>query len=66
MIRSLGYFLPVLVVVMDAVAVGAEDDALLFDFFVRGGKAFAVYKFIYALLVRVVGVYVVEIEYGGV
>lgn len=54
------------VVVVDAVAVGAEDYAALFDFFVSGGKSFFVYKLVDALLVRVVGVYVVEIKYGGV
>jgi hypothetical protein len=55
-----------LVVVVDAVAVSAEDDALLFNFFIRGCKALAVYQFIYALLVRVVRVYVVKVEDGGV
>lgn len=54
------------VVVVDAVAVGAQDQTLFFHFFVRGGESFAVYKFVHALFVWVVGVHVVEIEYGGV
>lgn len=61
-----GIFLPVLVVVVDAVAVGAEDYAAFFNFFVGSGEAFAVYEFIHALFVRVIGVHVMEIEYGGV
>lgn len=56
----------VFIVVVDAVAVGAEDDAAFFDFFVGGGVAFVLNQLVYALFVWVVPVYVVKIEYGGV
>lgn len=56
----------VFVIVVDAVAVGAEDDALLFDFFVRLRVAAVFNQTVDVFLVGVVGVYVMKVEYGGV
>lgn len=56
----------VFVVMVDAVAVGAEDDALLLDFFVRLRVTAVFNQAVDVFLVGVVGVDVMEIKYGGV